>query len=128
MYTEVLQDAVVDLIRQGRVKFGSTCSLTVTNECLQGIYDDIDFFRDKLVMRPSEISNNPEIIRRLGVISINTAIEADICKLYPYQWNQDDERYRWFGRLHPQCLYFHLYLSIRCQRRKNQRHRSYGIS
>ena len=26
----------------------------------------------------SEISNNPEIIRRLGVISINTAIEADI--------------------------------------------------
>lgn len=59
-------------------KFGSTCSLTVTNECLQGIYDDIDFFRDKLVMRPSEISNNPEIIRRLGVISINTAIEADI--------------------------------------------------
>lgn len=78
MYTEVLQDAVVDLIRQGRVKFGSTCSLTVTNECLQGIYDDIDFFRDKLVMRPSEISNNPEIIRRLSVISINTAIEADI--------------------------------------------------
>lgn len=78
MYTEVLQDAVVDLIRQGRVKFGSTCSLTVTNECLQGIYDDIDFFRDKLVMRPSEISNNPEVIRRLGVISINTAIEADI--------------------------------------------------
>ena len=29
-------------------------------------------------MRPSEISNNPEVIRRLGVISINTAIEADI--------------------------------------------------
>ena len=78
MSTEVLRDAVVDLFRQGRVKFGSTCSLTVTNECLQGIYDDIDFFRDKLVMRPSEISNNPEIIRRLGVISINTAIEADI--------------------------------------------------
>ena len=74
----VVKDAVVDLIRQGRVKFGSTCSLTVTNECLQGIYDDIDFFRDKLVMRPSEISNNPEVIRRLGVISINTAIEADI--------------------------------------------------
>ncbi len=78
MYTEVLQDAVVDLIRQGRVKFGSTCSLTVTNECLQGIYDDVEFFRDKLVMRPSEISNNPEVIRRLGIISINTAIEADI--------------------------------------------------
>ncbi len=78
MYTEVLQDAVVDLIRAGRVKFGSTCSLTLTNDCLQGIYDDIDFFRDKIVMRPSEISNNPEIVRRLGIISMNTAIEADI--------------------------------------------------
>lgn len=78
MYTEVLQDAVVGLIRQGRVKFGSTCSLTVTNDCLRGIYEDINFFRDKLVMRPSEISNSPEVIRRLGVISINTAIEADI--------------------------------------------------
>ena len=78
MYTEVLQDSVVDLIKQGRVKFGSTCSLTVTNECLRDIYDNMDFFRDKLVLRPSEISNNPEIVRRLGVISINTALEADI--------------------------------------------------
>ena len=78
MFTEVLQDSVVNLIRQGRVKFGSTCSLTVTNECLDGIYSDMDFFRDKLVLRPSEISNSPEVIRRLGVISINTAIEADI--------------------------------------------------
>ena len=78
MYTEVLQDAVVDLIKQGRVKFGSTCSLTVTNECLQDIYDNMDFFKDKLILRPSEISNNPEIVRRLGIISINTALEADI--------------------------------------------------
>ena len=78
MYTEVLQDSVVDLMREGRIKFGSTCSLTVTNECLEGIYDDIEFFKDKLVLRPSEISNNPEVIRRLGVISINTAIEVDI--------------------------------------------------
>ncbi|MDR0962083.1 MAG: acetyl-CoA hydrolase/transferase family protein [Mediterranea sp.] len=78
MYTEVLQNAVIGLIREGRVKFGSTCSLTLTNDCLQSIYDDMDFFRDKLVLRPSEISNNPEVIRRLGVISMNTAIEADI--------------------------------------------------
>ncbi len=78
MYTEVIQNSVIDLIRAGRVKFGSTCSLTVTNDCLQGIYDDMDFFRDKLVLRPSEISNNPEVVRRLGVISMNTAIEVDL--------------------------------------------------
>lgn len=78
IYTEVLQDAVVKLMREGRVKTASTCSLTVTNDVLKGIYEDIDFFKDKLVIRPSEISNSPEIIRRLGLIAINTAIEVDI--------------------------------------------------
>ena len=78
MFTEVVQDAVVKLIEQGRVKFGSTCSLTVTNDCLREIYTNMKFFSDKLVLRPSEISNNPGLVRRLGVISINTAIEADI--------------------------------------------------
>ena len=78
MYTEVIQNSVIGLIREGRIKFGSACSLTVTNDCLQGIYDDMHFFRDKLVLRPSEISNSPEVVRRLGIISINTAIEADI--------------------------------------------------
>ena len=78
MYTEVIQNSVIGLIREGRVKFGSACSLTVTNDCLNGIYEDMDFFRDKLVLRPSEISNSPEVVRRLGIISINTAIEADL--------------------------------------------------
>ena len=55
MYTEVIQNSVIGLIREGRVKFGSACSLTVTNDCLEGIYQDMDFFRDKLVLRPSEI-------------------------------------------------------------------------
>jgi succinate CoA transferase len=78
MYTEVLQNAVIDLLREGRAKFASTCSLTVTNDCLQRIYDDINFFQDKIVMRPSEVSNSPEVARRLGIISMNTALEVDI--------------------------------------------------
>ncbi len=78
IYTEVLQDAPVQLMRDGRVLSASTCSLTVTNECLQGIYEDMDFFKDKLVLRPSEISNCPEVIARIGVCSLNTAIEVDI--------------------------------------------------
>ena len=78
IYTEVFQDAIVDLMMKGRVKSASTCSLSVTNEALYQIYDNIDFFKDKLVLRQSEISNSPEVIRRLGVIAINTAIEVDI--------------------------------------------------
>ena len=78
IYTEVLQDAPVALMKQGRVLSASTCSLTVTNECLMDVYDNMDFFKDKLVVRPSEISNCPEVISRIGVCSLNTAIEVDI--------------------------------------------------
>ena len=38
----------------------------------------MDYFKNHLTLRQSEISNSPEIIRRLGVIAINTAIEADL--------------------------------------------------
>ncbi|OJV37675.1 MAG: acetyl-CoA hydrolase [Bacteroidales bacterium 36-12] len=78
MYTEVIQDSVIDLIRQGKVTFASGCSLTITTPVLKSIYDDIEFFRDKLVLRPQEMSNSPELARRLGLITINTALEADI--------------------------------------------------
>lgn len=78
MFTEVIQNSVIDLIKEGRIKFGSTCSLSVTNDCLDEIYQNMSFFKDKLVLRPSELSNNPGLVRRLGVIGMNTAIEADI--------------------------------------------------
>ena len=78
MYTEVIQDSVIGLMKEGRVKFASGCSLTVGSDKLQDIIDHIDFFRDKIVLRPQEISNNPEVARRLGLITINTALEADI--------------------------------------------------
>ncbi len=78
VYTEVIQDAVLDMMRQGKISFASGCSLTVSNEQLQKVYQDLDFFKQKLILRPSEISNNPGLVRRLGVIGINTAIEVDI--------------------------------------------------
>jgi succinate CoA transferase len=78
VYTEVIQDAVISLMKSERVRFASGCSFTVSNPILAEIYDNLAFFRDKLLLRPQEISNNPEVIRRLGLITINTALEADI--------------------------------------------------
>jgi acetyl-CoA hydrolase len=79
MYTEVLQDSVVKLLQRERVKFASTCSLTVSPQALQLVYGNLDwFFRKRLLLRPQEITNHPEVVRRLGIISINTAIEVDI--------------------------------------------------
>jgi len=78
MYTEVLQDSVADLLRQERVTFASTCSLTLSTKALFDLYRDLEFFRNRILMRPQEISNHPEVVRRLGIVSINTAIEIDI--------------------------------------------------
>ncbi len=78
VYSEVLQDAVFDLIDAGKVKSASCCSITLSEEKMAQVFGDFEKYRDKLIMRPQEISNHPEIIRRLGLISINTALEFDI--------------------------------------------------
>lgn len=78
MYTEVIQDAVLELLKRGKCTFASTCSMTFTDDTERELFKNLEFFHDKIVLRPSEISNNPEPIRRLGVIAMNTALEADI--------------------------------------------------
>jgi len=78
IYTEVIQDAVIRLMNEGRVNFASGCSLTVVDEVLKDIYTRLPFFKDKILLRPQEITNSPEVIRRMGIITINTALEADI--------------------------------------------------
>jgi propionyl-CoA:succinyl-CoA transferase len=78
MYTEVLQDSVVPLLTGGRCTFASTCALTLTPERMTQVTSNLGFFRPRILMRPQEISNHPEVVRRLGIISMNTAIEVDI--------------------------------------------------
>lgn len=78
MYSEVVQDSVIALMQSNDITFASATSLTVSPEILQQVYKNLDFFKYRILLRPQEISNHPEVIRRLGVISINTAIEADI--------------------------------------------------
>ncbi|WP_436374911.1 acetyl-CoA hydrolase/transferase family protein [Cytobacillus sp. BC1816] len=78
VYSEVLQDAVFDLMDAGKVDFASCCSITLSDKKMKEVFTNFDRYRDRLIMRPQEISNHPEIIRRLGLISINTALELDI--------------------------------------------------
>jgi succinate CoA transferase len=78
MYTEVFQAAAFELMRRGRLLGASTCALTLTPEQMQALSDDMDFFAPRIVLRPQEISNNPVLLRQLGVISMNTALEIDL--------------------------------------------------
>jgi len=65
-------------MERGKLLGASACALTVTTPALKRIYDNMDFFVSRIVLRPQEISNHPGVIRRLGVIAMNTAIEFDI--------------------------------------------------
>jgi hypothetical protein len=65
-------------MRSGRLTGASSTALTLSEDKLQEIYDDFDYFGSRIVLRPQEISNNPTVIRQLGVIATNTALEVDI--------------------------------------------------
>lgn len=78
VFSEVVQDAIVDLMLEGKVTQASVAAMTVSNECLKKVYDNIDFFSSRLTLRPSELSNSAELIHRFGVIAMNTALECDI--------------------------------------------------
>lgn len=78
MFSEVLQDSTFDLIDAGKLSFASASSVTVSQECYGRVFGNLSKYRDKFVLRPQNISNTPGLIRRLGIIAINTAIEFDI--------------------------------------------------
>ncbi|WP_413581259.1 succinate CoA transferase [Bdellovibrio sp. HCB288] len=78
MYSEVLQDSTFELLDSGKMSFASACSFAVTEKCYENFFANLDKYRGKVLLRPEKISNSPEVIRRLGVIAINTAIEFDL--------------------------------------------------
>lgn len=78
MYSEVLQDSTFELFDSGNLDFASGSSITVSEECYHRLLNNFDDYKDKLLLRPQNISNSPEVVRRLGIIGINTAIEFDI--------------------------------------------------
>jgi succinyl-CoA:acetate CoA-transferase len=78
MYSEVLQDSSIELLDSGRLSFASASSITLSRPTYDRVLSRIADYRSRLVLRPQEVSNHPEIIRRLGLITINTALECDI--------------------------------------------------
>ncbi|MDR3255420.1 MAG: acetyl-CoA hydrolase/transferase family protein [Synergistaceae bacterium] len=78
VYTEVIQDAVFELLESGKISFASSTALTPSPDGAAKYYPHINDFKDRIVLRPQEISNNPEVVRRLGIIAMNTAVEVDI--------------------------------------------------
>ncbi|HKN17276.1 MAG TPA: acetyl-CoA hydrolase/transferase family protein [Candidatus Sulfotelmatobacter sp.] len=77
-YTEVIQDGMIRLLKSGKVTSASATAFSLSPEMLTEVNADMASYRERIILRPQEISNHPEIIRRLGVIAMNGMIEADI--------------------------------------------------
>ncbi|BBY54792.1 succinate CoA transferase [Mycobacterium koreense] len=75
-YTEVISDGMLSLIDSGRMRVASATSLALSTDGMSRFR--AGDYRDRIVLRPAEISNHPEVVRRLGVIALNSMIEADI--------------------------------------------------
>ncbi|WP_338460384.1 acetyl-CoA hydrolase/transferase family protein [Azotobacter vinelandii DJ] len=78
MYSEVLQDSTFELFDAGKLDFASGSSIVLSAARGAQVFGDFERYKDRLVLRPQEISNHPEVARRLGIIGINTALEFDI--------------------------------------------------
>lgn len=77
-FTEVLQDGMLELLRAGKMSRASATSISLSAKAFEDFEKNIDFYRSRIILRPQEISNHPELVRRLGVIAMNSMIEADI--------------------------------------------------
>ncbi len=76
--TEVLQDGMLDMIRSGKLVCASATAVSLSKAALADFNANLDVYRKCIILRPQEISNHPEIVRRLGVIAMNGMLEADI--------------------------------------------------
>ncbi len=77
-YTEVIQDGMVRLLGSGKLTCASATAFSLSPAMMDEVNANMSTYRERIVLRPQEISNHPEIIRRLGVIAMNAMIEADI--------------------------------------------------
>ncbi len=77
-YTEVIQDGMLDLIAAGKIRVASATGFSLSREATLRFNAEMPNFHDKIILRPQEISNHPELVRRLGCLAMNGLIEADI--------------------------------------------------
>ncbi len=77
-YTEVIQDGMLALLRSGTLSSISATAFSLSQDGATELREHVSDYRDRIVLRPQEISNHPEVIRRLGCLAMNGIIEADL--------------------------------------------------
>lgn len=78
LYTEVIQEAVLPLLKKGKLGVASGTAITLSENTQKEFVANSAEWKKHLILRQQEASNSTDVIRRLGVISMNTALEMDI--------------------------------------------------
>ena len=78
LFTEVIQEACLPLLKKGKLGVASGTALTLSQAAQQEFVENSAEWKKHFILRQQEVSNSPDVIRRLGVISMNTALEMDI--------------------------------------------------
>ena len=71
-YTEVVQDGMLRMLKSGTLKVASATSFSLSPEGNEEFQRNIDFYREKTILRQSDTSNYPEVIPRLGIIGVSS--------------------------------------------------------
>ena len=77
-FTEVVQDGMLDALDSGTLATASATAFSLSTEAAERFNDNAAKYRDKLILRTQEISNHPELVRRLGILAMNGMLEADL--------------------------------------------------
>lgn len=78
VWTEVLQDSFLHFFEKGTLDYATATSIRLTQPGFQRLFKNWDLYQSKLCLRAQTVSNSPELIRRLGLIAMNTPVEVDV--------------------------------------------------
>lgn len=78
MYTEVVSDQALFALREGIFDEITSTTLDITPIGFEDLFRNLDFFKERLVLRPINITNAAPQIMAQDLVSMNTAWEADI--------------------------------------------------
>ncbi|KAF9266564.1 acyl-CoA carboxylate CoA-transferase [Marasmius fiardii PR-910] len=78
VWTEVLQDTFIQFFDSGKLDFATATSIKFSPGGFDYFYKNWANYKDRLLLRSQQVANSPELIRRLGVIAMNTPLEVDI--------------------------------------------------
>jgi succinyl-CoA:acetate CoA-transferase len=77
-FGEVIQDGLLDLLDEGKLAYASATSLALSADGQDRLFENLDRYADDIVLRSTEISNNPALVDRFGVVAVNSALEVDV--------------------------------------------------